>query len=93
VLVEVLPRVRDIRRLGAASVDLCAVACGRVDGFYERGLSPWDYAAGALIAAEAGAVVSDLDGAEASGRFCLAATPELHAELVELLGRAGARDA
>jgi myo-inositol-1(or 4)-monophosphatase len=93
VLVEVLPRVRDIRRLGAASVDLCAVACGRVDGYYEKGLSPWDHAAGALIAAEAGATVTDLDGAAASGRFCLAATPALHAELVFLLDRAGARDA
>jgi myo-inositol-1(or 4)-monophosphatase len=50
-------RVRDVRRFGAASVDLCAVAAGRVDAFFERGLEPWDLAAGSLIAAEAGARV------------------------------------
>ncbi|HEX5018453.1 MAG TPA: inositol monophosphatase family protein [Actinomycetes bacterium] len=50
-------RVRDIRRFGAASVDLCSVAAGRVDGYFERGLEPWDLAAGLLIASEAGAVV------------------------------------
>ena len=65
-LVEVLPHVRDIRRQGAAAVDLCSVACGRLDGYYERGLAPWDLAAGGLIAAEAGAVVTDLDGGPAA---------------------------
>ena len=59
VMVEMLPRVRDIRRLGGAAVDLCSVACGRVDAYFERGLGPWDHAAGALIAQEAGAVVLD----------------------------------
>ncbi len=54
VLVAVLPAVGDLRRMGAASVDLCSVACGRVDAHYERGLQPWDYAAGALVATEAG---------------------------------------
>ena len=49
-----------------ASVDLCSVAAGRLDGFYERGLNYWDYAAGALIAAEAGAVVGGLHGAPPS---------------------------
>ena len=48
-------QVRDIRRIGVASVDLCAVAAGRLDGFYERGLNYWDWAAGALVATEAGA--------------------------------------
>src|SRR3546814_882098 len=57
--VNVLPEVRDIRRFGAAAVDLCSVACGRVDGYYERGLAPWDLAAGGLIASEAGAVRSE----------------------------------
>ena len=52
-----LPQVRDIRRAGAASLDLCAVAAGWVDGYFEHGLSRWDWAAGALVAAEAGAVV------------------------------------
>ena len=50
-----LPEVRDIRRFGATSLDLCLVAAGRLDAYYERGLSPWDYAAGVLIASEAGA--------------------------------------
>jgi myo-inositol-1(or 4)-monophosphatase len=55
---ELLGHVRDIRRPGAASLDLCSVAAGWVDGYVEHGLSRWDWAAGALIAAEAGAVVS-----------------------------------
>ena len=53
--------IRDVRRMGAAAVDLCSVACGRVDGYYERGLKRWDLAAGSLIAATAGARVSELD--------------------------------
>ena len=53
-----LPRVRDIRRCGSAALDLCMVAGGRLDAYYERGLKPWDYAAGALVAREAGAVVA-----------------------------------
>ena len=60
VVAALLPRVRDIRRGGSASVDLCSVAAGRVDAYYERGLNYWDYAAGALIAAEAGAVVAGI---------------------------------
>ena len=62
VLVHVLPRVRDIRRQGAAALDLCSVACGRLDAYYEAGLAPWDLAAGGVVATEAGAVVSDLAG-------------------------------
>src|SRR5271167_4430596 len=54
VLLELLPRVRDIRRFGAAAIDLCWSACGRVDAYYERGLHAWDLAAGALIARRAG---------------------------------------
>jgi myo-inositol-1(or 4)-monophosphatase len=60
VLTHVLPRVRDIRRLGSAALDLCAVAAGRVDAYYEYGCAPWDVAAGSLVAAEAGAVVQTL---------------------------------
>ncbi|WP_461030841.1 inositol monophosphatase family protein, partial [Streptomyces sparsus] len=52
---ELLPQVRDIRRSGSAALDLCDVAGGRLDGYYERGTNPWDYAAGELIAREAGA--------------------------------------
>ena len=66
VLLHVLPEIRDIRRMGGAAIDLCSVACGRLDAFYEKGLAPWDYTAGALIAAEAGARVHDLDGAPTS---------------------------
>ncbi len=64
-LAMLLPRVRDVRRMGAAALDLCMVADGRLDVFYEEGLKVWDWAAGALIAAEAGAVVTipDTDGA------------------------------
>ena len=70
ILLRVLPAVRDIRRMGSAALDLCALACGRVDGYYERGLSPWDLAAGALIAAEAGATVGGLRGAQAGPSWC-----------------------
>jgi myo-inositol-1(or 4)-monophosphatase len=93
VLTDVLPRIRDIRRVGAASVDLCWVACGRVDAFYERGLAPWDHAAGALVAAEAGATVADLDGGPPSAAFVLAARPGLFEPLREVLITAGAGDA
>src|SRR5205807_4962251 len=60
VLTRVLPRVRDIRRVGAAALDLCWCACGRFDAFYERGLKQWDVAAGGLIASRAGLAVRDL---------------------------------
>ena len=63
---DLVGRVRDIRRCGSAALDLCAVAAGWVDGFFEHGLSRWDWAAGALIAAEAGAVIR-LPGGLADG--------------------------
>lgn len=91
VLQQVLPEVRDLRRMGAASVDLCSVACGRVDAYFERGLQPWDHAAGALIATEAGALVGDLDGGPPVFDFCLAAPPALFEPLRALLDAAGAR--
>ncbi|MEY2423831.1 MAG: monophosphatase [Acidimicrobiaceae bacterium] len=90
VLVQVLPHVRDIRRMGAASVDLCSVACGRLDAYYERGLGPWDLAAGALIAEEAGATVGDLTGGPPSGEFTMAASSGLFEPLRALLDTAGA---
>lgn len=61
-MAEVQPRVTDLRRLGAASLDLCYIAAGRQGGFCEWRLQPWDYAAGMLIASEAGAVVTDIEG-------------------------------
>ncbi|MEU4835485.1 inositol monophosphatase family protein [Streptosporangium sp. NPDC023615] len=85
VLRHVLPRVRDIRRGGSAASDLCAVAAGRVDGYYERGPQQWDYAAGGLIAAEAGARVGGLEGKGANPGLTLCAAPGLFEELHDLL--------
>ena len=82
---RLLPQIRDIRRMGAASVDLCSVACGRVDGYFESGLRPWDWAAGALIAAEAGAVVTDFTGGAPSPAGVLAVNPGLYRSLRDLL--------
>ena len=84
-LPAVLPVVRDIRRVGAGALDLCAVAAARVDAYYEQGLSPWDLSAGGLVAREAGAVVSGLRGREAGADLVLAATPGVHAALHDLL--------
>ena len=82
VVSRVLPRVRDIRRAGAAALDLCSVAAGRLDGYYERGIHRWDYAAGALIVREAGGEVVELQG----GRFGLAAgSPGITRELADLV--------
>src|ERR1700759_645169 len=75
VVSALLPRVRDIRRGGSASVDLCSVAAGRLDAFYERGLNHWDYAAGGLIAEEAGARVTGLGGRPASPAFTVVGGP------------------
>ena len=71
--------------MGTASLDLCAVASGRVDAYFERTLNPWDHAAGALIAEEAGARVSGLGVPRPSTAFLLAAHPELAALLEPLL--------
>ncbi|GAB2679729.1 inositol monophosphatase family protein [Thalassiella azotivora] len=81
VLAALLPRVRDVRRAGAASLDLCAVATGRLDAYYERGLQPWDLAGGQLVASEAGARVSGLSGLAAGEAMVVAAAPRLAAEL------------
>ena len=78
-----LPRVRDIRRVGAAALDLCLVAAGRVDAFYERGLKRWDEAAGRLIVVEAGGVVAELGGEPAG--LVAAGSPELLSELLGLV--------
>ena len=80
-----LPQVRDVRRAGAASLDLCALAAGRVDAYYEQGLKPWDLAAGGLVAAEAGAVVTGLHGREAGEALVVAAAEPLVSDLVALL--------
>jgi len=85
VLAELLPEIRDIRRFGAASLDLCQAAEGLVDAFYEKGLNPWDHAAGGLIAAEAGLMVSGLRGTGAGAAMVLAAPPAIHAALHDRL--------
>ena len=90
VLPHLLPAVRDIRRNGVASLDLCWVACGRLDGYYEAGGQPWDVAAGLLIATEAGAVASGLDGGPVLPESVMVATPGVAPALFELLIGAGA---
>lgn len=90
VLTSVLPRVRDIRRLGAAAIDLCLVAEGTLDVFYERGLNPWDLAAGVLVASEAGAVVTGLRGRPAGGEMAVVGPDHVVEPLVALLEDAGA---
>jgi len=89
-LVELLPAVRDIRRFGSAALDLCAVAAGRVDAYYEAGLNVWDFAAGWLIATEAGAVCDDLRGGPPGSGFLLAAAPGIHGVLADRLRALGA---
>ena len=78
----VLPKVRDIRRAGAAALDLAWVAAGRLDGYWERGLHPWDWAAGRLLVTEAGGLVHDLPG---DPHGLVAAEPALIAPLRELV--------
>jgi myo-inositol-1(or 4)-monophosphatase len=87
VLAALLPYVRDIRRGGSAAVDLCSVAAGRLDAFYERGLNYWDFAAGGLIAREAGAVVGGLAGKTESTAMAVAAGPGLYEQLETFLTR------
>jgi myo-inositol-1(or 4)-monophosphatase len=93
VVADLLPRVRDIRRFGAAALDLCWVGCGRLDAFYEKGLQPWDLAAGALIAREAGALTGDLHGGAASTAFTLAAAPAVFDDVRRLLVDSDAENA
>ena len=84
-LARVLPVVRDLRRLGAGSLDLCSVAAGRVDAYYEQGLNPWDMSAGLLIATEAGARTGDLRGGPPGYRMVVASAPAVFDPLVEVL--------
>lgn len=92
-LLNVIGKVRDLRRLGAASLDLCGVATGQLDAYYEFGLSQWDWAAGALIAKEAGASVSGLDLEQREGRSSLVAGhPRIAAQLVDLLSEVTPQD-
>ncbi|MFO1380663.1 MAG: inositol monophosphatase family protein, partial [Chitinivorax sp.] len=86
-LKDMLPRCAGIRRPGAASLDLAYVACGRFDGFFELGLSPWDIAAGVLLVQEAGGLVSDVAGNENyldSGNV-VAGSPKIFAQILQVL--------
>ena len=87
VLARVLPRIRDIRRLGSAAIDLCLASEGITDAYFEQGLQPWDGAAGYLIAREAGLTVGGLDGAPPSDRLVVAAPPALFGPLTALLSQ------
>jgi len=86
-LASIMPEVAGIRRFGAAALDLAYVAAGRFDGFWERGLSPWDLAAGILIIREAGGYVTDLDGRDAilDKGHVLAGNEAIHRQLLALL--------
>ena len=90
VLTQVLPRVRDIRRLGAAAIDLCLLAEGSLDLYYERGLNAWDLAAGGLVAVEAGAELTGLRGGPAGMTMAVAGAMPVVSELVQLLEEAAA---
>jgi myo-inositol-1(or 4)-monophosphatase len=87
-LARLLPQVRDVRRIGSAALDLCMVAAGRLDAHYEHGLNVWDWAAGALVATEAGALVV-LPAAEEDGGLTLAAAPGIAGALIDALDKAG----
>ena len=84
-------KVSGVRRFGSAALDLAWTAAGRFDGYWERGLSPWDIAAGVLMVTEAGGVVTNIDGSPielTSGSIC-AANDDLHPQIVKLLKAAG----
>jgi myo-inositol-1(or 4)-monophosphatase len=89
VLGRLIGQVRDLRRLGAASLDLCAVAAGRLDVYAERGLKPWDHAAGVLIARESGAVVHGEAGQAPGGELVVASAPNVASAVGVLLEDAG----
>ncbi len=86
-LLDVLPRVRDIRRMGSAALDLCAVARGSLDGFYEVGLNAWDLAAGWLIVEEAGGRMTGPAGGAPSGVLAVAGNSAVVSELLDIVDR------
>jgi myo-inositol-1(or 4)-monophosphatase len=88
---ELLPQVRDMRRFGAAAADLCNLAAGRVDVYFEQYLGPWDLAAGELVAREAGCVTGSLDGGAVRPESVLAANPALFGPMRELIAGIDAR--
>ena len=89
ILTALIPAVRDIRRIGSCALDLCMVAAGRLDAYYEDGVHVWDWAAGALIAAEAGALLR-LPPADAAPGFIVASAPGISDAINAALDRSGA---
>jgi myo-inositol-1(or 4)-monophosphatase len=89
ILTRLLPLVRDVRRMGSCALDLCMVAAGRLDAYYEDGVHVWDWAAGALISAEAGATLR-LPPADGGAGLIVAAAPGISEALAGALGSAGA---
>lgn len=86
---DVMPRTAGLRRPGAAALDLAYIAAGYADGFFEKGLQPWDVAAGALLITEAGGLVGNFTG-EADfldQQECLAGNPRIYGQLITLLGK------
>jgi myo-inositol-1(or 4)-monophosphatase len=81
VLLDVLPQIRDIRRIGSAALDICAVADGHLDAYFERGLNPWDMAAAWLVLAEAGGTFTGLAGGPPDEWMVVAAAEPLHGQL------------
>jgi myo-inositol-1(or 4)-monophosphatase len=84
---EFLKRARAVRRLGSAAIDLCYVAAGRLDGFWEAKLNPWDVSAGALLVEEAGGTVTGLDGASFDSRAgeIVASNGDIHAQMLDVI--------
>ena len=76
---RLLPAARDIRCMGSAALNVCWVGCGRLDGFYQRNMQYWDFAAGEIVAREAGATISGPDAR--NGQLMVVAAPGIHAEL------------
>jgi myo-inositol-1(or 4)-monophosphatase len=91
VLLDVLPEIRDIRRIGSAALDICALAAGSLDAYFERGLNPWDMAAAWLVLSEAGGRFTGLAGEPPSDRMVVAAAPTLHTALHDVVLRAAER--
>ena len=91
VVAGLLPLVRDIRRGGSSAIDLCTAAAGRVDAYYELDLNPWDHAAGALVAAEAGLVVTGLGGRPFAEPMAVVVAPSIARPFLDLLAELHAR--
>jgi myo-inositol-1(or 4)-monophosphatase len=84
---HMLPRVQGVRRMGSAALDLCYVACGRMDGYWERKLSPWDCAGGAVMVQEAGGTVTRFDGSAFDPGYpeILASNGSIHGQMIDIL--------